>query len=311
MRHKNKIIETEEVDLGEIIRKLWKDKFLIICTALIFSVSSYLYISFKPKTFVTTATLRSLPNTLFIKFENELKQNQPQLQLQQPQLETFQLLFTKELQEKLNSFDNISLFVKQNNKITSFKAFLKENKISAKNYFLNGTSKNKFGNVTNGKKIIENQYYLNFPQELKGNEFLDEYIMFTFLKSEKVISSQIISKLSNKKSNYEKHLAVAKKLNLQEPILQQKIQDRSLFMINEPREEYYKGTKVLQSEIDNLDNLIVEAKNLKLDFNPILDRASNPIAISRSPLKFGILGFIMGLFLSLIYIMARNVLKSS
>lgn len=309
MRHKNQIIETEEVDLVEIIRKLWKDKFLIIFITLIFSVSSYLYISLKPKTFETTATLRSLPNTLFVKFENELKQNQQQQEERQP--ETFQLLLTKKLQEKLNSFDNIGLFVKQNNKITSFKAFLIENKISAKDYFLNGTSRNKFGNVTNGKKIIENQYYLNFPQELKGNEFLDEYILFTFLKSEKVIRSQIISKLSNKKSNYEKYLAVAKKLNLQEPILQQKIQDRSLFLINEPKEEYFKGTKVLQSEIDSLNNLIVEAKNLKLDFNPILDRASKPTAISRSPLKFGILGFITGLFLSLIYIMARNVLKSS
>ena len=207
MRHKNQIIETEEVDLVEIIRKLWKDKFLIIFITLIFSVSSYLYISLKPKTFETTATLKSLPNTLFVKFENELKQNQQQQEEQQRQPETFQLLLTKKLQEKLNSFDNIGLFVKQNNKITSFKAFLIENKISAKDYFLNGTSRNKFGNVTNGKKIIENQYYLNFPQELKGNEFLDEYILFTFLKSEKVIRSQIISKLSNKKSNYEKYLA--------------------------------------------------------------------------------------------------------
>jgi hypothetical protein len=93
--------------------------------------------------------------------------------------------------------------------------------------------------------------------------------------------------------------------------LQQKLQDRSLFMINEPKELYYSGTKVIQNEIDTLNKLIAEAKDFKLDFNPILDRASKPIIVSDSSLKFGILGFIAGLFLSLMYIIVRNVLKSS
>ena len=54
MSPKNQIIETDEIDLGEIIRKLWKDKFLIISVSLIFSVLAYANIAFKPKTFETT-----------------------------------------------------------------------------------------------------------------------------------------------------------------------------------------------------------------------------------------------------------------
>lgn len=80
---------------------------------------------------------------------------------------------------------------------------------------------------------------------------------------------------------------------------------------NEPKQLYYSGVKVIQNEIDILDKLIVEAKAFKFDFNTILDQASKPIIVSDSPLKFGILGFIAGLFLSLIYIILRNVLKSS
>lgn len=54
---------------------------------------------------------------------------------------------------------------------------------------------------------------------------------------------------------------------------------------------------------------MIEAKDLKLDFNPILDQASKPVVISGSPSKFGILGFIVGLFLTFIYIIIRNALK--
>ena len=143
------------------------------------------------------------------------------------------------------------------------------------------------------------------------DEFLNEYVLFTFQEAENLIKNEIVSVFSSQKNDYEKNLVIAKKLNIQEPILQQKLQDRSLFMINEPKELYYSGTKVIQNEVDSLNKLIAEVKEFKLDFNPILDRASKPIIVSDSYLKFGILGFIAGLFLSIIYIIFRNILKSS
>ena len=309
MNPNNQTIETDEIDLGKIIRKLWKEKFLILSISLIVSALAYAQVTFKPKTFQTTVVLRNIPSTLFVKFDTAI--NLQKQQQQQQQQITFASLLKDELHQKLNSFDNLDQFVKQNNSINSFKTLLKEKQISAKDYFSNGSSKNKFGPETEKNKILKNRYYLNFPKELKGDEFLNEYVLFIFQEAENTIKNQIVSVISDQKNNYEKNLAIAKQLNIQEPILQQKLQDRSLFMINEPKEMYYSGTKVIQTKIETLNKLIAEAKELKLDFDPILDRASKPISISHSPLKFGILGFIVGLFLSLVFIIVRNVLKSS
>ena len=297
MNSNNQTIETDEIDLGEIIRKLWKEKFLILSISLIVSALAYIHVILKPKTFQTTVVLRNLPSTSFIKFYVTDKID-------------FDKLFASEFKRYLNSFDNLNEFVKQNNSINSFKTLLKEQQISAKDYFLNGTSKNKFGPETEKDKIFKHRYYLNFPKELKGDEFLNEYVLFTFREAENSMKNQIVTIFSSQKNTYEKNLAIAKQLNIQEPILQQKLQDRSLFMINEPKQLYYSGTKVIQNKIDTLNKLIAEAKEIKLD-NPILDRASKPIIVSDSPLIFGILGFIAGLFLSLMYIIVRNVLKSS
>jgi len=302
----NQSIETDEIDLGEIIRNLWKEKFLILSISLIVSALAYVYIAFKPKTFQTTVVLRNIPNKLFVKFDDAIN-----LQPLTKQQQTFASLLEDEFHQKLNSFDNLNEFVKKNNSINSFKTLLKEKQISAKDYFLNSIPPNKFGPVKEKNKIIKNRYYLNFPMELKGDEFLNEYVLFTFQEAENSMKNQIVSIFSSEKNDYEKNLVIAKLLNIQEPILQQKLQDRSLFMINEPKEMYYSGTKVIQNEIDNLNKLIAEAKELKLDFDPILDRASMPMVVSGSPLKFGILGFVAGLFLYLMYVIVRNVLKSS
>ena len=89
MNPNNQIIETDEIDLSEIIRKLWKEKFLILSISLIVSALAYAYIAFKPKTFQTTVVLRNIPSTLFIKFDTvlnlKLQQQQQQQQKQQKQ----------------------------------------------------------------------------------------------------------------------------------------------------------------------------------------------------------------------------------
>jgi hypothetical protein len=109
-------------------------------------------------------------------------------------------LLEDEFHQKLNSFDNLDQFVKQNNSINSFKTLLKEQQTSAKDYFLNGTSKNKFGPEKEKNKIIENRYYLNFPKELKGDEFLNEYVLFTFQNTEILIKKKLYTCLKLKKT---------------------------------------------------------------------------------------------------------------
>ena len=305
MNPNNQTIETDEIDLGEIIQKLWKEKFLILSISLIVSALAYISVVSKPKTFQTTVVLRNIPSSLFIKFDNAINLAQQQQQQQQQQT-TFASLLKDELSQKLNSFDNLNEFVKQNNSINSFKAMLKEKQISAKDYF---SQENKFGQEKKKNKILTNRYYLNFTKELKGDEFLNEYVLFTFREAENSMKNQIVTIFSSQKNTYEKNLAIAKQLNIQEPILQQKLQDRSLFMIIESKDLYFSGTKVIQNEIDALNMLIAEAKVFNLSFDPILDKATRPIIVSQSLKTPVILGFFVGLFLSIIYIFLRDLLK--
>ena len=316
----NKHSSNDEINLSELIRSLWKDKIIIIFFCLIFFFSAYFYSSTKPKEFKTNIVLREIPETLFIKFDKSLplQQNASQIIRNSPNYLNFTAndkkgyaaVFEDEFNQYLNSFDNINDFVEQNNKIDSFKEVLKKRKVSAKNYFLNGSSKNKFGHEKDKNNIIKNNYYLYFPKELIGDEFLNNYVLFAFKNSENTFKKKLVALISNEIDVFEKALLISKELNIENPILQHKLDDSASVIINEPTKLYFSGIKVISSEIEFYKKLLTDAQNLKIEFNPILDKASKPVVTSKSPKIFGILGLIAGLLFSFIFIIVRNVLKN-
>jgi hypothetical protein len=80
-------------------------------------------------------------------------------------------------------------------------------------------------------------------------------------------------------------------------------------VVNEPDALFYKGTKVLTQQITYLNKLLNETKNLTLDYNPILEQASSPALITKSPIIYAAIALLLGLFFSFLFIFFRNLLK--
>lgn len=288
MIDKNKI---DEYSLIEIINNLWVEKILILSISLLFSVFTFLYLNPKPKTFKTTIVLRDIPNVIFSEYEyfNNIKE--------------FHLVLRNTFIQELNSFDNLDLFASKNSNFISYKNSL--NKATrAKGFFIN-----KFGKEKLGTRYIENKYYLIFPQGLKGDDFLNDYVMFTFRAAEEIVKNNLETSLLIEKNKLNKNLLIAKELNIKDSNVSEN-SNLDLDSINIRRaHELLRGSAVIKSDIKYVDELLDKLKNQKLDFNPVLDRASTPQDISPSTLRFVFLAFIAGLFLSIMYVMVRNTLK--
>jgi capsular polysaccharide biosynthesis protein len=54
--------------------------------------------------------------------------------------------------------------------------------------------------------------------------------------------------------------------------------------------------------------MLSETKTLKLDYNPILEKASSPTRISISPLKFAAVALLLGFSLSIVIILIKSSL---
>jgi hypothetical protein len=189
---------------------------------------------------------------------------------------------------KLNllSSDNLIEFVEKNNQINEFKSTLKKN-IDAREYL-----KIKFN-------LEKNIYTLYFEKILPGEDFLNNYIIFTKQKTEAIFIEQLISTLDSEINYYKQNLKFAEKIYLQDPILKSQPQTY------ETKKLFYDGTKILSQRLIYLNELKNDASNLKLNYNPFVEKASAPHLVSKSTLVFVVAGFIVGLFISLIIIFIR------
>ena len=68
-------------------------------------------------------------------------------------------------------------------------------------------------------------------------------------------------------------------------------------VVNEPVALFYKGTKVLAQEIAYLEDTFKNAMKFNLDYNLVLQKATPPSLISRPPIIFGTIFFLIGIFL--------------
>lgn len=318
MKYKQKNIQLEEIDFGQIVKNLWNEKILILAVSIFFLVIGYVYSSSKEKEFETKIVIRFVPVTSFANYDRILNINEYSTNSSKLNDNTFETgklnfakLFNEEFNQNILSIDNLNEFVLKNNNISLFKSFLKEKQNSAKNYFQNSGSKKRLGNILRNKKIVANEFYLNFPKELNGDIFLNEYIIFSFQKAEKSIKSIMISLISNEILKNENNILIADELNINEPLSVLEFSDKTLLFLDSKESSYRSGKKILTKEIAFYRNLIEQIKNEKLNHNPILDGASLPIIVSDSPTKFAVLTFIAGFFLSLIIIMIKNVFRSN
>jgi len=297
MKKNNPYIADDEIDLGDLVRTLWREKILILSISVICGLVGYLYAYFQPQEFKTEIQLKNPPSQLFepysqIFFNNNSNSNNIAGQF----ISDFKLNFL--------SLDNLQSFTEESGGFDNFKAYLKSRNISAREYF-----KNKINEVKEKNSIIPNKYFLVFTKELDGDIFLNNYAQFT--KKKTILGIKKIFKLliENQITNLEDAIEKAKLINLEKPILQSMHQTNQL--INEPDDLFYKGRLILSQEIIYLKRLLIKLEDEQFNYEVVLDKPLNSTAKEMPNSGYFIIGLMLGIFLSLAIIFFKSILKNN
>jgi len=295
MNPNNKTIIDNEIDLKEIVLTLWKEKYLIIIFTLTFAVAGYIYGTLKPTVYQSTISLRDAPSSIFNKSDLFISQTQ-----QSTEKISVALNYTNEFKLNLITLDNLIKFFEQNKELDEFKSYLKKNNIKTATYF-----QGKFQAVYGNKGNFLNKYTLIFSSPLPGEKFLNDYIVFTKQVTVVEFKERLKESIKNEIKVYDQNLEIAKSINLENPILKSFAEGNSV--VNEPIALFYKGSKVLSLQKSYLEKFLEEIDNFTLNYNPILEQASNPIILTKSPSIYMVIAFALGLFISFVVIFIRFI----
>jgi LPS O-antigen subunit length determinant protein (WzzB/FepE family) len=302
MKKNNPYIADDEIDLGDLIKSLRREKILILSISIICGLAVYLYASFQPQDFRTEIKLKNPPIQLFEPYNlpnTYYKNNKDDIAKQ----------FISDFELNFLSLDNAEDFIEKSREFDIFKGYLKSRNISVKQYF----SGQKFGEVKEKKKIIPNEYFLIHSKELDGAIFLNKYVEFIKKKTIAELKNNLKLSLLNTIYYHQEDLEIAKKIQLENPILKTLSQQQAILVVNEPEALFYRGTKVLAENIINLNKRLIKLENDQFVYNII---SKKPMTFSNSynpkslPLYFA-LGLMLGLFLSFVIIFFKGILKNN
>jgi LPS O-antigen subunit length determinant protein (WzzB/FepE family) len=302
MKQNNRFSENAEIDLLIILREIWKNKILIILISLVFITIGYLYGVFKSDAYRTEIKIRNLPEFSDLTFfSNGLKEitRLDSSNIYDPDLtKNLTKSFNEEFKLNLLSTDNLNEFMEQNNEIEEFKSYLRNKNIDFKKYFLG-----RFVNVNN-RFDNSNLYSLNFEKPLQGDKFLNDYVVYTFKKTEKEFKEKMIKNVISMIQLNKNNLKDAKEIISANSIYQFK-DDIKNTQENKFDPAYYNYAKQVSANILSQENFLILVKNFKFEHNPILDKASYPYSILPSKIISIFISFIIGLILSIFIIFLK------
>jgi LPS O-antigen subunit length determinant protein (WzzB/FepE family) len=297
MKKNNPYITDDEIDLGDIIRTLWREKILILSISIICGLLSYLYASFQPQEFKIEITLKNPSSQLFEPYSRLLTNNN-----NKNDNENIAKQYISDFKLNLLSLDNLEIFVEESRDLDTFKKYLKSRNISAKQYFAE-----KLGEAKEKNIIIPNTYFLVFQKEiLDGNIFFNNYLKFIKKKNTTEFKKNLKLIIEDRINNTEDALEIAKLINLENPILKSSPNQ----MFNEPESLFYKGTKVLSQNIIINQKLLQKLENDQFNYNLILDKGIVIEINTISSYAFFSIGLFIGFFLSCIIIFFKSALKN-
>lgn len=291
MKKNNFYLSDNEIDLGNLIKSMWRDKIIVLSISIICGFFGYVYSVSQPKMYKAEIVLRNAPSSLFEAYRTFLIS------------ESISQQFNDEFRSLLLSLDNLVQFVENNNKIDDLKNNLKKKDISVKNYF-----DGKFVYEEDKNKKTLNKYSLTYSEPFPIDTFLKDYIIFTQQQALIIFKKTLIKKILAQIRLYEQHLKIAENIGLKNPILQSMAEGRGV--INEPEALFYKGTKVLSQQLLFFNDLLDETQNIKLDYNPILEITLSKLLITQPHKILVFFGLVLGLFFSFIIIFVKKILKS-
>jgi LPS O-antigen subunit length determinant protein (WzzB/FepE family) len=296
MKKKNNYYsESNEINLEESIKLIWKNKILVLFITIVFGLLACLYKFILYEEFRSNVSLKSPPSQLFISY-NFFRNNEQY---------NYYDKFNYDLDLNLLSKDNLDEFISQSKIKNEYYSKIKFFKFKKKY----SSSLDEAQNLEEKKKIsyIANSYFLIFPKEIQGDILLDNYIKFTKNKTLIELKKNIKEELEYSLLKYNAHLNIALDLNLMEPAgffgqpFKVENQDLSLFS---------RGTKVLSQEIILINKLYKKLDNNLFDYNHILEKPSKPqIVESFGTHVYLLLGLTIGFFLSLMIVFIKNIFK--
>lgn len=287
----------DDIDLGNLIKSLWREKILILSISIICGLVGYLYASFKFQEFIIEIKLRNPPAQLFEAYTFMLSNpntNTNTSNIHGEFVSNFKLNFL--------SLDNLQSFVEESKDLENFKKYLKSKNITAKEYF-----KGQFNEVSEKNSITPNKYSLVFSKELAGDIFLNNYTQFIKKKTILELKKNIKLLIENKINYYDLALEKAKLINLTNPI-QRSINEYVL--VSKPEDLFYKGTIILSQEIISLKRLLIKLENEQFYFDPISDNGLSSKLNPNNEKFYIFFGILVGLFFSIIIIFFKNALSN-
>ena len=163
---KNYLQENEEVDLGILLKHLWKEKIIIICLSILFAILFYIYIIILPKKYQSQIFIQKPPSVLFSKYDEYYDLNLGSLEVQKSQRNVVK---HENLMEKIVD-DNFIAHIN----FDEFKNFYK--KINFENIRFEKVEK---------KKDTRKGYIIIYPEGVDGYSMLRNYADFILSISKK------------------------------------------------------------------------------------------------------------------------------
>jgi len=309
----------DQIDLRELIKILWGERFTLLLITSLFFFLGYFYAQTLKKNleFRTVIILNDPSAEIFSNYDNLFyeiigagysnkfktesseRSSNPALEIS-PSARSFSYIFNL----NVGSSDNLQSFIAQNNKITDFSSFLKVKNVDARQYF-----NERFGQVLTSKnEKVRNNYFLIFPKVLEGNNFLNDYV--EYVKNLTIIQFKDLKKIQIKNfiRLYEKNFEIAKAIQLEVPMINNSGTGNYDFSGGKTGHIYNEGTKVLSEKINYLKKLPENIDQDIINYSPILDKGSTFVYSSKKLNQYPLLGLIVGIFSSIIFIFLRKSL---
>ena len=173
MKKSNTYLADDEKDLRDLIKKLLKEKILILFISITCGLLGYFYALLKPQVFETEIIFKNPPAQIFEPYNLNKNNNKNNNNNNNNNNNSITEQFISNFKLNFLSLDNLQRFTEESSEFDNFKRYLKLRNISAKEYF-----RNKIGEAKDKNIIISNKYFINHPKELDGVIFLTKYVEF-------------------------------------------------------------------------------------------------------------------------------------
>lgn len=263
----------------------WGKKFLIFFVSIILVVPGYFYGSSKPKIYKTAISIDHFTAPFDQKYLSIAAKNQLSSNIAPSHKDRQNFI----LEKKKARFKSLTLskstlanFVEQLDTNNYFRLYLKK-KIDL--------TENLLFKIEFVFDMQSNKYFFIFPEFLSKEKFLNDYFFFINEKILKDFKNDLLILVNNKIDTHKKYLKLADIAGFENPVITNQY-PANFF------DSYFHGTKVLSARIDELKIALNEITNIKIEDNSgIKIQYSNLHIISKPPVFFSIIAFVVGLFL--------------